>query len=106
LQIDLAAEIANVNEGHFCTEHRRCPVHKVSHRQAEGRKINWKQYASSHLLLAGTAPTIARRLKLPLQRIELSAASVAELPQRAFAIHRPNLYLLGVRFGCSQTGEW
>jgi len=90
----MAAEIANVNEGHFCTEHRRSPFHKGSYGQAEGRKINREQYASNHLIIAGTVPTTPRPSKLPLQRIELGAANVAELPQRVFAIHRPNLYLL------------
>ncbi len=34
----MAAEIANVNEGHFCTEHRRSPFHKGSYGQREDEK--------------------------------------------------------------------
>src|ERR1700719_3574759 len=33
--------------------------------------------------------------QLPLHRFEFTATGVAELPQRVFAVHRTNLYLLG-----------
>jgi hypothetical protein len=77
------------------------PVSQRSYGQAGGRKINRKQYASNHLIIAGTLPTTPRPSKPPLQRIELGAASVAELPQRVFAIHCRICICSGVRFGCS-----
>src|SRR5258708_33498919 len=44
--------------------------------------------------MGGRGATARRTSRVAVERIEFGAASVTELPQRVFAIHRPNLDLL------------